>query len=210
MTQAKPWLDLVFLLPGKDEQRLVDVLLTKRLESLHIRSIKYKTLVHPRRDPGCFREAPEHLRQFVHKAQYAVVIFDHVGSGQERRTPDDVARDLEDRLRHAGWESRCAVVLIVPELETWVWSDSPEVDTALGWHGRDPSLRQWLSERGLWNENEPKPTDPKRAVELALREAKIPRSSSIYASIARGVSLDRCRDPSFGELRRILRSWFGS
>jgi hypothetical protein len=98
--------------------------------------------------------------------------------------------------------------VIAPELETWVWSDSPRVDRVLGWNRDDLSLREWLREKGLLEEGAVKPTEPKRAVELTLRTVRTPRSSSIYFELAQRVSTDRCTDPAFEKLRRCLREWF--
>ncbi|MFH0983473.1 MAG: hypothetical protein V2A79_18295 [Planctomycetota bacterium] len=136
------------------------------------------------------------------------MIFDRQGCGQEVRPADDLARDLKERLARAGWQDRAEAVVIDPELENWVWSDSPEVDSALGWQGRDPSLREWLRQKELWPPGAQKPTAPKEAVESALREVRCPRSSAIYGKLAEQVSLERCTDRSFVKLKEILRSWF--
>ena len=49
---------------------------------------------------------------------------------------------------------------------------------------------------------------PKEAFQAALREARRPRSSSLYQQIAEKVSLHRCKDRSFLEFMDVLRSWF--
>ena len=98
--------------------------------------------------------------------------------------------------------------MIAPELENWVWSDSPKVDLALGWEGKTLPLRDWLREKGLLHAGAVKPSEPKRAVELALRTVYKPRSSAIYFELAQEVSTDRCTDPAFAKLRRCLREWF--
>ena len=191
-----PPVDLVVLVPGKNEEAAIGALLSSRHRSLGVRHIRYEILVHTRGDPGCFLEAP------------ALVVFDRQGCGQEQQTVAALTDDLGKRLARAGWEDRAAVLVIEPELENWVWSDSPEVDSALGWQGRDPSLRDWLQQKGLWPEGAAKPRDPKEAVESALREVRRPRSSSIYRALAEQVSLRRCQDPSFAGLKTVLRSWF--
>src|SRR4029077_8753446 len=112
------------------------------------------------------------------------------------------------RLGEAGWGDRAAAIVISPELENWVWSDSPHIDRALGWGGSEVPLKDWLGERGSRNAEAIKPARPKEAVELALRIAYKPRSSSIYFELAQSVSTDRCTDPAFLKLRRCLREWF--
>lgn len=96
-----------------------------------------------------------------------------------------------------------------PELEAWVWSDSSQVVSCLGWRADLPDLRQWLAENGFWPSPFSKPPDPKSAVERVLRELRKPRSSAIYAQLARRVSLQRCTDPAFLKFRHIMREWFG-
>ena len=100
------------------------------------------------------------------------------------------------------------VLVIDPELEVWVWSDSPHVASSLGWTERSGDLRAWLTEQGLWPTNEAKPPDPKAAVEAVVWHVQTPRSSSIYRKLATNVSLHRCTDASFNRLLGILRTWF--
>jgi hypothetical protein len=199
--------DLVILVPGKDEKAMIGGLLARH-ESLGTRAIAHDFVVSHRRDPGCFHEAEALLRLYVQRARFALVLFDHEGSGQERRPAEEVERDVLARLHLSGWTDRAAVVVLQPELEVWVWSDSPVVDQALGWEGREPTLRRWLEERGDWVPGEPKPHDPKRAVEAALAEVRLSRSSAIYGRIAEGVSFRRCSDPSFLRLKTVLQAWF--
>ncbi len=100
------------------------------------------------------------------------------------------------------------MVVLDPELEAWLWSDSPQVDIVLGWAGKAPSLRSRLTERGLLAEGAVKPSRPKEAAEWALLQVRKPRPSKIYGELARKVSFERCEDPSFRRLLEILRGWF--
>ncbi|MBI3090306.1 MAG: hypothetical protein HYY96_06525 [Candidatus Tectomicrobia bacterium] len=201
-------LDLIALLPGKDDSETLDCLLSHRQKSLGIRPIRYELLFHPRRDPGCFHEAPEVLETYRRRAKHSLVMFDYEGSGQEDRQADDVRADLERRLAAAGWEDRSRVLIIQPELENWVWSDSPEVGRALGWEGRTPQLRDWLSERQFWPPGALKPPRPKETLHAVLREVRTPRSSAIYRALAERVSLERCTDTSFQQFRDLMKAWF--
>jgi hypothetical protein len=95
-------------------------------------------------------------------------------------------------------------------MEQWVWSDSPHVATALGWESNS-ALREWLDLGGAWGATDSaKPQDAKLALELALREKRIPRSSSLYADLASKVGLARCQDPSVARLVSVLREWFST
>lgn len=200
--------DLMVLVPGLDEQEALDGLLSARHRSLKTRRIMYEIMRHPRKDAGCFHEAPEILRTLQRRAQYALVMFDHEGSGQEARSPGDVAADLKRRLATSGWGDRVEVVVLCPELEAWVWSDSPHVDEVLGWSGRVPSLREWLQARAFWPPSTPKPNRPKEAMLAALQEARRQRSPSVYRQLAESVGLDRCQDPAFQQICAVLRRWF--
>jgi len=207
MTSGVP-LDLVLLVADRDAHEALDALLSERRPSLGVRNIRYEILGHPRHDPGCFHEAPALLQTFQARALHALVIFDHEGSGQDHRPPAEVEEDLRRQLSISGWGDRSEVLLVVPELEAWVWSDSPEVDAALGWEGRSPRLREWMADSRLWPSSDPKPPRPKEGFLAALREARIRRSASIYRQLAERVGLKRCEDPSFARLKAILCTWF--
>ena len=81
-------------------------------------------------------------------------------------------------------------------------------DDVAGWKNRHPSLRRWLISQGYLQEGTTKPERPKEALEAALRTVRKPRSASLYRQLAERVSLRRCNDPSFSELKRVLTAWF--
>ena len=197
--------DLVVLVADADMEAALRGLLS-RPEALGVRPLKYDVFRHPGRDPGCRAEAHVFLRQFRDQYDHALVVFDHHGSGREPADPTTLQEDLVRRLS-ADWQDRAAALVITPELEIWVWSDSPQVDQSLGWSGRMPNLRSWLVEQGLWDEGNAKPNDPKRALAEALHEVRKPRSPSIFDALARTVSVNRCRDAAFLLLRSLLRAW---
>jgi hypothetical protein len=199
-------LDLVVLVPGKDDEETIRGLLS-RPESLGVRPLSFRVLRHPRHDPGCFSEPVGVLQPFLGLAAKALVVFDYEGCGQEGRAACDVASDVRGRLEASGWTDRAEVIVIEPELEAWVWSDSPHVTDALGWRDRTPALREWLAAKGFLSPNRAKPQRPKEALLAALREARVQQSASIYREIAARVSLARCQDTAFGNLVRILREW---
>lgn len=201
-------LDLVVLVPGRDEQAALSGLFERR-ESLGIRPFTFAFQRHPDRDAGCLLRAHEFLRRETGRCRHALVLFDRVGCGREDRLREELEREVEGRLADAGWTDRAAAVVIHPELEVWVWSDSPHVAEQLGWQGRQPELRDWLVENGLLDErDQPKPADPKQAVARALRAAGKLRSSILYRQLALQVGLSRCTDPAFAKLCRVLRCWF--
>ena len=84
-------------------------------------------------------------------------------------SPDDLQAALNQEFRASAWGERGKAIVLAPELETWVWSDSPHVAAVAGWAERRPRLRQWLNDHGLWNEQESKPPRPKEAFHAALQ-----------------------------------------
>lgn len=199
--------DLVVLVPGKDDHEALKGMLS-RPESLGIRRITYQIQQHPDHDPGCLLHAHEFLKRESQRFSRALVVFDRLGCGAEERTPSELERTVLDHLEANGWNERAGVVVIDPELESWVWSSSPHVERILGWSGRDPDLRSWLTQQGFVEPGAVKSNSPKEAFRRALREVRKPASSSLIRRLAETVSLTRCQDTAFLKLRRILTSWF--
>lgn len=205
--ESRQW-DLLVLTADKNTQFALEGLLS-RPEVLGIRPIaRVRTLVHPRRDPAVLRDSHSFLRSFLGQASYCLVVFDREGSGGEDRSREELERRVQSNLDANGWQGRSSVVVIDPELEVWVWADSPEVDAVLGWPSRGRNLRDWLANRGFFPDAGAKPFRPKEAVEAALRESRTSRSSALYRDLAERVTFRRCTDPAFGKLRESLVAWF--
>lgn len=179
-----------------------------RSEVLGIRPVEWKTFVHPERDPGCYRRSPEFLASMLRSCSRALVVFDLHGCGREENGPDEIEREVEERLRAHGWEDRAAAICLDPEVECWVWGDIRQVEAILGWRPGAPRLRSWLVDKGLWRLGASKPSWPKKAFEEALRHVRKPRSSSLYLELAQRVDIERCSDLRFGRLRQLLSDWF--
>ncbi len=181
-----------------------------RYKSMNIRSVDADFFVHPEHDPGCALRGVEYLNRprFLNQYRYGLVIFDHEGSGRESLSPQELQDKVNTEFARSEWGERARAVVVVPELEAWVWSDSPHVAEVAGWKNGNTRLRRWLQEEGWLNEGESKPERPKAAFESALRAAKKRRSSSLYLQIAQRVSLSRCEDRAFLEFKQIMRKWF--
>ena len=199
--------DLVVLTPDKNWEAALKGLFS-RPSALGTRAIMAETLQHPRKDPGCVNEGVRFLSGYSEQYHYGLLIFDHEGCGREQARPHDIQTELDQEFTRSAWGDRARTVVLSPELEAWVWSNSPHVDDVTGWKNRQPSLRCWLIEQGWLQPKEIKPTRPKEAFQAALREARKQRSSSLYQQIAERVSVSRCRDASFLEFKSILRDWF--
>jgi hypothetical protein len=140
--------------------------------------------------------------------QHAVVIVDEEWEGSPGA--DDIARRLRAHLDDAGWSEAISLPLVVrPEADVWLWSDSPHSATALGWASWDV-LRPALEQHGLLAAGRRKPERPKEAAEWALRNCgkKAPRSAALYRQVSSQVSIQRCEDDALSRLLDALRTWF--
>jgi hypothetical protein len=198
--------DLILLAADKDIDQGIRGLLN-RPQALSIRPIDADIYVHPRRDPGCMREAHNFLRPFIREYAHAMVAFDHRGCGREQLSPEKVAEEVRERLNLNGWNHRAEVIVFDPELETWVFASSRQVESCLGWRNQE-RIRPWLEQRGYWESNLSKPKKPREALERVLRESNQPRSSSLYHGLGQRVSVESCTDRAFGRFRNILSAWF--
>lgn len=201
-------IDLVCLVADKSIEAAIDGVL-RRPQAIGIRAIRFESVVHPRRDPGCFHEPGEILAGYADRASHALVVLDHAWVGAPADSGAELERLLDESLRRLGPAEWAQAVVIDPELEVWAFSESPHVAAALGWTGSMEDLRAALGDEGLWNQHHRKPEDPKAAVDWVLRRAKRPRSSSIFRELSTKVSLERCEDRSFLRLTGLLRGWFG-
>lgn len=202
--QAK---DLIVLVADRNIQATVTSLLN-RYHALGIRQITFDIYTHLHRDPGCRLEAHTFLQPFSNNYTYSMVLFDRQGCGEEIKSREQLEIDVEKKLNLHGWEKRSVVLVLDPELEIWVWNDSPHVSEALGWIKGSAELHDWLIEKGYLVENQLKPQHPKEAMEEILRNVRKPRSSSIYAQLADQVTFKHCIDPCFQKLLLTLREWF--
>lgn len=185
--------------------------LYKRHQSFSIKDISgsiSEIFAHPQNDPGVYHQCVEFLRPFINTHNYALVLFDHEGSGQETKSRNYLENEIEEKLSVSGWGNRAKVIVLEPEIEAWIWSDSPHVEKILGWEHSNPNLRAWLKSEQFIQGNEIKPKRPKEAVEAALEEVREPRSSSRYQQIAEKVSFKNCTDESFLKLKNTLQEWF--
>jgi hypothetical protein len=199
--------DLIALVSDKNMEAVMRGILARN-KSLGIRPIAVEILVHPGHDSGCLRSGHELLLSFSKRFLHSLIMFDREGCGRESEPRESLESQVENQLSQSGWEERAAAITIDPELEAWVWSDSPHVARVLGWDSGLASLRTWLTNHDYRLKGNFKPTRPKEAMEEILRLKRVPRSPAIYLRLLQSVSFDRCRDESFLKLRRILASWF--
>ncbi len=201
--------DLLVLVADKNTEVAVTGLLS-RYAALGIRQVAADIRRHPQKDSGSCLGGVDFLQPFAEQYEHALLVFDHEGSSRETEEPVRIEEDLEDRLARTGWGKRASVIVLTPELESWVWSDSPHVERALGWGDSELPLREWLVGRGFLAPGTTKPGRPKEAMEAVLWEVRRPRSSAVYQALAQTVSLNRCSDRAFSKFKSSLTEWFAS
>ncbi len=199
--------DLIVLTADNDMLNTIKGILS-RSYSMAIPDLTSTLLRHPERDPGCATKGVDFLASFARRYRHGLLIFDHEGSGREATTRRELQQELDTAFARSPWQGRAKRIVIDPELETWVWNDSPHVDSALGWKNKSVRLRDWLSMQDYLKEGCAKPDRPKEALQATLRMTRTPRSASLYLQIAQRVSLSRCTDPAFLELKAVLQDWF--
>jgi len=201
-------IDLVALVPCQPYQMALEGLFS-RPNALNIRNISYDIIVHPERDAGCRKKSVPILRPFLDMYDFALVLFDLEGCGSENFTREQIEIKVENQLTRNGWANRASAIVVDPEIEIWVWSDSPHVDDVLDWRDRHPDVRTWLTQcTTFWKPGHQKPIRPKEAMERALREVQKPPSSSLFKELAEKVSVNRCTDNAFDKLKNTLFNWF--
>ncbi len=197
--------DLIVLVADKNMEMVVRGLLA-RPEALGICPLQFDVIVHPRRDPGVRRNAADFLRSCLSSHRYALVMFDREGCGDEGKKVQELQDLVQKQLDQNGWKDRSAVIVLDPELEIWMFVESPQVVDILA--EGDPALwNSVITKYGGGSGRKPK--RPKEAVEKVLWEKRIPRSSALYQQLAEQASFEQCRDPAFQKFRTVLQQWFG-
>ena len=197
--------DLVALVADNTMRAALENIL-QRASSLGIRPLSTDLYSHPRHDPGVLKESAAFLAPLREQYSNALVMFDREGCGQEDNSAKELQDTVQVQLDRVGWADHSSVIVLDPELEIWVWSDSPHVSRILGVDR--PELDQLLTQYRI--PGNVKPSRPKELMEKVLRHSHIPRSASLYADLARFVGIERCIDPAFLRLRSCLTQWFSS
>ncbi len=167
-------------------------------------SARKDLIVADRRDPEVYNRAHLLLRSYQTTHRHAVIALDAHWNGSPGAAA--IAEHVGKHMMSSGWNAdNIEIVVIDPELETWILQDNIHVDECLRIQGK---LKDWLHEGGFWPSEAIKPVRPKKALERALRLTRTPRSSAIYSRITSKVSVLRCQDPAFQSLCQALRQWF--
>jgi len=199
--------DLIVLVADKDMDFAVRGLLS-RCQSMKIRHITFDIIPGLKHDPDVLLRNFAYLRNYQKSHNFALVMLDKKGCGKDQIPRTQLESLIENNMDRNGWRNRNATIVIDPELEIWVWSNSKKVDYILGWSGKTPLLRSWLVEEGYCKSESSKPIDPKFAMRNALRKARKKISAVNFKKLSEQVSLTSCSDPSFHKFQNILKKWF--
>lgn len=107
----------------------------RRHQALGICGISHDVIPHPERDPGVLQGAHNLLRAQRRNYHHALAICDRQGCGKEALSREKLETIIEGNLS-IDWDDRAAAIVIDPELENWLWTDSPHVAEAVGRRAR--------------------------------------------------------------------------
>lgn len=196
--------DLVVLVADKNMEYTLRGGLS-RPQAFGIRSISVDYRTHPYRDGGVRSSGVEMLSLEKYRFNHALLILDFDGSGAAE-SPAELEQRLDDQLART-WGYNAKAIVIVPELEAWVWGTDNLLRSLFQWP-ETSAIRNWLVDHGYAVDVNGKPENPKEAFEALLNRLRKPRSSATYRLIAESISLKRCVDPAFLRLREQLCRWF--
>ncbi len=212
--------DLVVLGADDDLLAVVRTVLTERVAGLgitkpNVTSTDFvKDVWH---DSSPAANAVAQLRTFQKTHHYALVIRDFEGSGYESEGAAKLEETISQALMQNGWaRERICVIVIEPELESWLRFQSSHLEQLLQTKSKDQKSSSQINFTKKLAEVadkygglvEGKPGRPKEVLEDLLRAYRVPWSSSLFEHLAQKESLKNCVTPSFNRLLSVLHVWF--
>jgi len=155
-------------------------------------------------DGQLHKNAHELLRPYQRTHIRALVVLDQQFGGE--RPAEEIRQEILRNLNRSGWDDRCEVVVIDPELEVWLWQDKPQIAQAVRFPGG--SLRNHLREEGLWPQDQHKPDMPKKTIQALMKQHRAGAPIVVYPKIAKSVGVSGCQDSAFGIFRERMQAWF--
>jgi len=164
------------------------------------------------KDAGLVKDGPETARLYRGKTEKALLLWDYHGSGQEKRYSPEQSEDMiQRRLDGISWADNSGAVVIVPELEAWLWCTAPSVARYLsveqvkwaGWLEGYATKRRSTVVKVV--EEQPKEVFEYICIEK-LKRSISPRDFEEIGRIADISALEHSR--SFAKILSLLRTWF--
>lgn len=184
----------------------------KRPRALGTSQIAFDIDRHPMRDSGMVQNGAELVRSKKGKYRKILLMWDHHGSGRERRqTPDEVAIEIQARLDACSWSGNSIVSVLVPELEQWLWfcestlADHCRVSISQLCHWQDEQAHKLGTTAEALKASQPKELF-EHIMRVKLKQTISPRD---FEEIGTRASITKLRDcDSFLRIATILRTWF--
>lgn len=201
--------DLIILCADKNMEACLSGLIP-RFETVYpeIRPFTFdQPYVHPGHDGGARAGAHFFLRPFTTQYKNALVVLDFEGSGTKKENRIDLESEIDSKLNENGWDGRAKAIVIEPELENWMWTNSPHMARAIDFNNLE-ELDEWLVNHNFKKQGDLKPFRPKEAMEAALRLKRRQLSSSIHKQISQRSSFLTCHDPAFLKLVETFKAWY--
>ncbi|WP_018411100.1 methylation-associated defense system protein MAD4 [Methyloversatilis thermotolerans] len=181
-------------------------------QALGIRAISFDIERHPQRDAGMVQSGAELARMKKGRYGKALLMWDHHGSGRDhKQEPIRAAGDIQGKLDAYTWSGNSAVVVLVPELEQWLWHCENAVAAHCG--VTTAQLGEWVAERAQKlniSAETLKQEQPKELFEYVMREklkrTVSPRDFEEIGKRAGITGLLAC--DSFRSIVDALRLWF--
>ena len=183
-----------------------------RPSAIGIRSIACDVDRHTGKDPGMVKNGPELIRMTLKKTEFqnVMLIWDYDGSG-DLRSPEQSRAGIQLRLRQVTWEDRSDAVVVVPEIEEWLWHDLSALAHGLSIDVTrlQPHIDSFVAKRNK-DFLTCKRTQPKELFEHCLyqvsRRKPLPDD---FKRIATSANLARWEESTtFASFMEILRRWF--
>lgn len=181
-------------------------------QALGIRPITFDIERHPLRDSGMVQSGAELTRLIKGKYHKALLMWDHHGSGRDHKhSPEAVREDIQTKLDSYTWKDNSAVIILVPELEQWIWFCENALLDHYGITGNQ--LQSFIDDcsRKLGSSSERLKTEqPKELFECVIRDRlKRTISPRDFEEIGRLAGVKGLMDcESFRSIVEILRVWF--
>lgn len=203
--------DMLVYVADADAEAFMRSTLIKH-QALGIRAISFEIERHPLRDAGMIQSGAELARLQKGKYNKALLMWDHHGSGRDhRQEPEAVAYGIQRKMDSFSWSGNSTVVVLVPELEEWLW----HCENAVAAHCEVTTvqLSQWLeayakdlaSTVDILKQRQPKELF-EHVMRNRLKRTISPRDFDEIGKRAGIKGLLGCR--SFRSIVDVLRIWF--
>ena len=204
--------DLFVLTADSDAQALIKAVLG-RYRDLKIHPISFEVQRFTGRDSGMVKEGPEIARALVKKTEYSrlILVWDHHGSGWHTVNAEQAVTRMQQRLDGVTWTDRSAAVVVVPELEEWLWHCPTSIARYLGSNAAELDAVATKAATGLNLSRERCCRDrPEELFEAVLyhekRRKPLPEDFELLGSSADLIRWSASE--TFGRLVKILADWF--